>query len=970
MNQRSPPAIDLFAGPGEMRARMRTHDWSFSPLGHPDTWPMALRTIVGLMLDSKDRVFVVWGPELGFLYNDAYVEVLGARHRTALGGLFQDIWDELWDDLRPLIDHAFSGEATTGERLPLVLRRNGYEEQTWFNFSYTPIRDHQGEVAGMYAVVRETTAQVLAERRLAFQLKITDALRGLHEPGEITATACMLVGTHLGVARVGYGDVDPDAWIFNGSPGWTDGTVMSIVGRPLPLAGFGDAVFVQLCAGVTVQVDDTTLDHRTADFAQAYAVLGMRAGLVIPLVKAGRLTAMLVIGASSPRRWSNEDILLAEDVAERTWATVERARAESTLRIERDRSQAILDSMTEGFLLLDYDFKVLQINSGALTFENRPASQIIGKTHWEAWPGSEQLQIGTIYKRAMDERVPLSLEQLYVYPDGRRVWFDIRATPVDEGLALVYSDVSERKATEESLRRSNESLEARAAANAAERDRVWRMSQDILAAASFNGYFVNVNPAFAAILGWSAQEATSIPFMELTHPDDRDSLTEKLDVLAAGTPLVRYESRALHKDGGHRWLSWTIVPEGEFIYGVGRDITVEKEQAEVLWRTEEALRQAQKMEAVGQLTGGLAHDFNNLLASIRANQEIMQLRLSQEPVSGLDRHINSTISVVDRAATLTQRLLAFSRQQTLDPKPTDVNRLVTAMAELIRHTIGPAVHLDIKCLEGLWTTRCDPNQLETSLLNLAINARDAMPDGGELRIETSNVILDDAYAAACPDAVPGEYVAINVIDTGTGMPPDIVARAFDPFFTTKPLGQGTGLGLSMVYGFVKQSGGHVRILSEACSGTTVRLKLPRHAGEAEADYPRSGQAALKPAAAKRTVLIVDDEHDLRSLLAEMLRMLGYETIEAADGAKAMHVLQSPRHVDLVVTDVGLPGGMNGKQLADVGRLLRPGLPVLLITGYAETASLREGLLSSGMQVMTKPFAISAFTSKVRSLIAE
>jgi len=379
------------------------------------------------------------------------------------------------------------------------------------------------------------------------------------------------------------------------------------------------------------------------------------------------------------------------------------------------------------------------------------------------------------------------------------------------------------------------------------------------------------------------------------------------------------------------------------------------------------LRQSQKMEAVGQLTGGIAHDFNNLLAGIVGSLEMLRTRVAQGRTGELDRYLGAAMTSANRAAALTHRLLAFSRRQTLDPRPTDVNRLVASMEELIRRTVGPEIHVETVMAGGLWTTLCDANQLENALLNLAINARDAMPDGGRLTIEAVNARLDDAYARRHHEVAPGQYVAVSVTDTGTGMPPEVVARAFDPFFTTKPLGQGTGLGLSMVYGFAQQSNGYVRIYSEAGEGTTVRLYLPRCSEEAaDPEMPEAAPASAAPEGG--TVLVVDDEVVVRMLVGEVLRDLGYGVVEAKDGAQAIRALEAMPRIDLVVTDVGLPGGMNGRQLADAMRERRPGLKVLFITGYAENAAVGNGLLAPGMQVMTKPFAMDVLASKIRSML--
>ncbi|MGI4976517.1 MAG: ATP-binding protein [Janthinobacterium lividum] len=478
------------------------------------------------------------------------------------------------------------------------------------------------------------------------------------------------------------------------------------------------------------------------------------------------------------------------------------------------------------------------------------------------------------------------------------------------------------------------------------------------------------------------------------HPEDGQRTDTHWRGAARGEHPYDIEFRLRGAGGGYRWFKARGTPiRGEgggiaYWFGTCTDIEdivaardliarskreLEEEvaaRAAELMLVEAQLRQAQKMEAVGQLTGGLAHDFNNLLAAIMGSLELLQTRVAQGRVGEVGRYIDAAQGAARRAAALTHRLLAFSRRQTLAPVPTDVNRLVAGMDDLIRRTIGPQVAMERVAAGGLWSTLVDPSQLESALLNLCINGRDAMPGGGRLGIETANLRLDGP-AARERDLPPGEYVALRVSDSGCGMPPEVAARAFDPFFTTKPIGQGTGLGLSMIYGFARQSGGQVRIHSAVGRGTTVCLLLPRHAGEAE----DTGEAEDAPAAALSSgrgasVLVVDDEPTVRLLVGEVLQDLGCDTSEAGDGAEALRVLQSDARVDLLVTDVGLPGGMNGRQVADAARVARPGLKVLFITGYAESSVLSHGHLEPGMHVLTKPFAMEALAGRVRELLAQ
>jgi signal transduction histidine kinase/CheY-like chemotaxis protein len=389
-------------------------------------------------------------------------------------------------------------------------------------------------------------------------------------------------------------------------------------------------------------------------------------------------------------------------------------------------------------------------------------------------------------------------------------------------------------------------------------------------------------------------------------------------------------------------------------------------------RVEETLRQSLKMEAVGQLTGGLAHDFNNLLAGISGSLGLVRMRTARGRTAEIDRFIEIAMTSVNRAAALTHRLLAFSRRQTLDPKPTNVNQLVSGMEELFIRTVGPGIQVETKLATDLWPALCDPNQLENAMLNLVLNARDAMPDGGHLLIETRNYVFPDPRGASNVPLgkVPaGEYMGLFVTDTGVGMPPDVIARAFDPFFTTKPTGEGTGLGLSMIYGFVQQSGGHVLLSSELGQGTMVSIYLPRYLGvaggleEVGAEHmpPRAEQGAV--------VLLVEDELAVRVVVAEVLRDLGYTVLEADNSQSGLRIIETRAHIDLLLTDVGLPGGMNGRQLADAAREQRPGLKVLFLTGYAESAAIGNGLMEQGMEVMTKPFDLEKFVAKVERMIS-
>ena len=570
--------------------------------------------------------------------------------------------------------------------------------------------------------------------------------------------------------------------------------------------------------------------------------------------------------------------------------------------------------------------------------------------------------------------------------DGETRWISVKSTIERDAdgratrLVGAHTDVTEQVMAEQALRQSEElyrkladqlaelnaTLAQRVEEKTRERDRIWNVSQDLLVVADRNGVWRTVNPAWTRTLGWSEAELLNRTSEWLEHPDDGGITRAHVRELGARETTVKFENRFRHKDGSYRWLSWVAVSDRDRNYAVARDVTAEKAAAERLKATEEALLQSQKMEAVGQLTGGIAHDFNNLLTGIVGSLDLLRTRLNQGRTDNVERYIHAAMTSANRAAALTHRLLAFARRQPLIPTSVDANQLVVSLEDLLRRTIGETIDLAIVAADDLWCTLCDPNQLESALLNLAINARDAMPDGGKLTIATANARLD-GVTADTPALAPGDYICIDVTDTGTGMSAEVAARAFDPFFTTKPIGQGTGLGLSMIYGFARQSNGHVTIDSKLGQGTSIRLYLPRHHGDVAAARASAVKAA-EHAATGETVLVVEDEPVVRGVILEMLGEQGYRTLEAVDGPSGLRILRSHERIDLLLTDVGLPG-MNGRQLADQARETRPELKILFITGYAESVAIADGFLQPGMEMITKPFDLDNLSRRIRAMIS-
>jgi PAS domain S-box-containing protein len=641
--------------------------------------------------------------------------------------------------------------------------------------------------------------------------------------------------------------------------------------------------------------------------------------------------------------------------------------------LDADAHERLVQSVVDyAIYILDLEGRVASWNAGAERIKGYSASEIVGE-HFSRFYTPEDRQAGLpqrVLQTAIDEG-RFSAEGWRVRKDGARFWAMVVIDAIRDGEEIIGFAKITRDITEQ----------REAASAALESERRFRLLvQGVTDYAIYmldpTGHVTNWNTGARQIKGYAAEEIVGEHFSRFYTPEDQAARVP-WTALATAERTGRFaaEGWRVRKDGTRFWASVVIDAirdEDGGLIGfakVTRDLTERREAQLQLEKSQQALFQAQKMEAVGQLTGGLAHDFNNLLTGITGSLDLMKARLAQGRINEVERYVTAAQGAAARAASLTHRLLAFSRQQTLEPKPVDANRLVSSMEELVGRTVGPSVRIETVLAAGLWPCFCDPNQLENAILNLCINARDAMPDGGRVTIETANTWLDQG-AASERDMTRGQYVAICITDTGVGMPPDVVARAFDPFFTTKPIGKGTGLGLSMIYGFAKQSGGQARIYSEIGQGTTVKIYLPRHGGQVGAVEVDDERQARPRAGAGEIVLVVDDEPTVRMLVGDTLSELGYQAIEAADAAAGLKILESDIPIDLLISDVGLPGNMNGKQMADIARTHRPELKVLFITGYAENAAVSNGHLDPGMHVLSKPFAMDTLASRIRDIIEE
>ena len=473
-----------------------------------------------------------------------------------------------------------------------------------------------------------------------------------------------------------------------------------------------------------------------------------------------------------------------------------------------------------------------------------------------------------------------------------------------------------------------------------------------------------MNPAWTALLGWTKDEFLGRNFFDFLHPDDHAATETEMARLGQGATTFRFENRYRRRNGSYCLLMWMAVPEGGLIHAVGRDITADREATLSLKRTEAALHQAQKMESIGQLTGGVAHDFNNLLQVISGNLQLLGYTVAgQERAQG---YVKGALDGVHRAAKLASQLLAFSSRQPLEPQTVNLGSFVSGMQELLHRTLGEGIAVQTVVADGLWNSLVDPTQVENALLNLAINARDAMEGRGRLTIEARNALLDEAYARQQPDLLAGQYVLLTVTDTGSGMAPDVLLRAFEPFFSTKPEGHGTGLGLSMVYGFVKQSGGHIKVFSEPGHGTTVKLYLPRCLQD---ETPEKAIAQHDGTGGRETILVAEDEDGVRATVAQLLQQLGYKVLQAHDAASALAVIDTGVHIDLLFTDVVMPGSLRSPELARLARERQPHMAVLFTSGYAQDVIVHSGRLDPGLDLLGKPYTQDALASKVRHVLA-
>jgi PAS domain S-box-containing protein len=642
----------------------------------------------------------------------------------------------------------------------------------------------------------------------------------------------------------------------------------------------------------------------------------------------------------------------------------ERRRADEV----RQQLASIVDSSGDAIFSEDLDGVIVSWNRGAERLYGYTAREAVGRSIALVIPPELREEEPTILTRIASGEHIEHYETVRRRKDGKVIEVSLTISPVRNaegrvvGASKIARDITERRqaeqarrAAEQELRALSERLESEVEKRTLERDRIWNVSEDLLGVSNFEGYFISINPAWTRLLGWSEQEIKSMHVSELRHPDDAAHSMAGRTQLAQGVPTVRMENRFRHKDGSWRWISWTMTAENGLIYLAGRHVTVEKEAAAALEQAQRQAAQSQKMEALGQLTGGVAHDFNNLLMIVSGHSQRLQKRLT-DPRDV--RAIEAIQIAANRGESLTRQLLSFSRGQPLNPTVLSPADTVNGIRDVLSGSLHVNIALAIDVATTIWPVRVDKSEIELALVNLVLNARDAMPEGGRLTIAAENVRLGPADAR---DGLTGEFVALRVADTGCGIPDEIVAKVFDPFFTTKAVEKGTGLGLSQVYGFARRSGGTVVIASEVGRGTTIRLYLPRSHGKVERQA--TGEADQRLAAGEETILVVEDNEDVRAVAVSLLEQLGYRTVAVESASAALARLAADEIPDAVFTDVVLPGEMDGLALARTLKQRWPDVPSVLTTGYAKIFETEPEF-----PVLRKPYQIPALARVIRDAL--
>jgi len=750
---------------------------------------------------------------------------------------------------------------------------------------------------------------------------------------------------------------------------------------PFGMAGF---------SGAPVYCGDIARDPIWSAGRKEAVLHGYRSCWATPVFGAkGHVLGVLGLLFQTARHPTQAEIELMTVSARSTAHVIERSRLEQAVQHARDQARlasfdgesrfhALASALPLQSWLAQPDGTVYWLNEVLCDYTGLSMQSLLDGGLRLCIHPDEREQAEQAWQLALAEQAPFEMPLRLRAHDSQYRCFLARAVPLfDEGGTLVRwvgsnSDVQEQKNLQEEMGFLARALEQERSRRSSERDRMWRLSTDIMLMADLHGVIIAVNPAWTGVLARSESDSLGIEFISLVHPDDRPVAQQHLTRLVEQGVTVRMELRYRRHDGVYRWIAWRVMPAQKLVHAIGRDVTDEKEALLALQRSEQALLQAQKLESIGKLTGGVAHDFNNVLQIISGNLQLLKLSVGEHEQAA--RRLLSAESAVERGARLSSQLLAFARRQPLKPQVTDLGRLLRSMQELIRRALGEHIIEEVFISENLWHTLVDTNQMENVLLNMAINARDAMadlPGGGRLTFTLGNVTLDGAYASLHADVQPGQYVLLTITDTGHGMTQEVIGQIFEPFFTTKREGEGTGLGLAMAYGFIRQSAGHIEVHSAPGAGTTFKIYLPRSL-EQLAELA-SEPAVVRPGPVRggvETIMVVEDDVQVRHTVVDMLLGLGYTVLQAEHGEAALALLAQAGPVDLLLTDVVMPGAVPSTDLARLARLARPGLAVLFTSGHAHDVLMQGGRLAPCVELLSKPYGREQLARTVRRVLDE
>ncbi|MCA1326702.1 PAS domain S-box protein [Herbaspirillum sp. alder98] len=936
----SSPHTRFLAHGGHMGAAIAAFDWGSTPLGALAQWPAYLRTATSIMLASDRAMVMMWGPTGILIFNDAYADFAGQLRRRELGVPVREAWPEVADFNDNVLDVVLAGGTLGYRDQRMMLQRDVGLEDSWLCLDYSAVRDEEGVPRGVLVILEETTARVHVEQRLS----IAQAAGG--------------VGTFEWFPDSGRLEVSEQYLKLWGlAPGTevTDALLMSLLHPDdVGVAGLKrlDEQGNPLAYGEFRRVDPDTGETRWL----------ARRGEVVSSPESGRRRYVGVIADITERR-----------------------QTEQALRDSEQRWRNLFEQMREGFFIGQAvrggdgaiaDFRMNMLNPAFQQQTGIDTAWADGRMMSEITPSIRD-ELVVIYSAVLDgsRRGQFEIQ----VPELENRWFEVRAQRIDEdSFAALFIDISGRKTAEQLIIESE--LRFRSFAQSMP-NHVWT--------ATPAGELDWFNERIHDYAGVASAALEGAGWLRLLHADDRARHAQAWQQAIEGGDGFEIEYRLLRHDGAYRWHIGRAVPmcneAGEIERWIGSNTDIEEqkvaeaalsqlattleqrveERTGELLAMQETLRHSQKMEALGKLTGGVAHDFNNLLQVISGNLQLLARELGGDARAG--RRIANALAGVARGARLASQLLAFGRRQPLEPKVLNLSRLVMGIDDMLRRALGEAIEIETVTAGGLWNTFADPAQVENALLNLAINGRDAMTQGGRLTIELRNAWLDDVYAGAHAELRPGQYVMLAVSDTGSGIPPEVLEHVFEPFFTTKPEGQGTGLGLSMVYGFAKQSGGHVAIYSEPGQGTTVKLYLPRN----EQAEDVANDSPVQPAeGGNETVLVAEDDDEVSATVVELLSELGYRVLKARDAEAALSIIESGIAIDLLFTDVVMPGKLKSPEMARKARERIPGLAVLFTSGYTDNAIVHGGRLEPGVELLSKPYTREALAHKVRSVLTQ